>query len=346
MGQLLQQSLDFEAQLEPPPRLLTELEVDASRAEQHSRPAVQPDVLQTAFAPSSRAVAANRKGGGESASSARCSGSVASGRTRAASASPVVPVVTGPPGDAKTGAAAAAAPAAERRADDQRLAQPSGRRIKTVVAQPGIRALSIEEEALQQSLLRLDFEEMKRQFAGKDPLWRKELPDESLKPSAGELSGTQKEEQLAASLQRLGGLLSQLQVRSEEAQNRQLMKQQQEQQQQSLLEQNVTVINAQNTRGECDDSEQRTESCPSRCRVSVAAGRRVRPRSAGGQGVYGANSVSSARAAGGPSSKPASRASAQNTGVTAGVRARSTGCQSRGPSPSARAIASGHAQRA
>ncbi|CAE7658694.1 rab-6.2 [Symbiodinium pilosum] len=35
-----------------------------------------------------------------------------------------------------------------------------------------LKALLTEEEALQKSLLRLDFQEMQRQFSGKEPLWR------------------------------------------------------------------------------------------------------------------------------------------------------------------------------
>lgn len=72
------------------------------------------------------------------------------------------------------------------------------------------RGISKEEEALQKSLLRMDFEEMKRQFCGQKPLWRdNEVMGESFK------TDPHRESKLEASLQRLDEQFHDLQVQQE-----------------------------------------------------------------------------------------------------------------------------------
>ena len=73
-----------------------------------------------------------------------------------------------------------------------------------LVAQ-GLKRLSEEEEALQKSLLRMDFEEMKRQFSGRKALWRDELMGESFKRDP------EREAKLEASLRRLDAKFQDLQ---------------------------------------------------------------------------------------------------------------------------------------
>eukprot|EP00927_Polykrikos_kofoidii_P066524 TRINITY_DN62103_c0_g1_i1.p1 TRINITY_DN62103_c0_g1~~TRINITY_DN62103_c0_g1_i1.p1 ORF type:complete len:633 (+),score=133.05 TRINITY_DN62103_c0_g1_i1:74-1972(+) len=82
--------------------------------------------------------------------------------------------------------------------------------VPSIKVPQSLRALVAEEEALQKSLLRLDFVEMQRQFSGKTPLWRAEPA--SVDP---EMMDTKKEEMLNASLQRLDGLLAELRRREE-----------------------------------------------------------------------------------------------------------------------------------
>lgn len=94
-------------------------------------------------------------------------------------------------------------------------ARPRSRPAKPDRAPPqSLRALQVEEEDLMKSLLKLDFAEMRRQFAGKAPLWKKEALDESFKANSF-LSRTLKEQQLEASLERIEGLLEQLRKRDE-----------------------------------------------------------------------------------------------------------------------------------
>lgn len=69
---------------------------------------------------------------------------------------------------------------------------------KSRLASGGLKSISKEEEALQKSLLRMDFEEMKRQFSGQKPLWRdNEAMGESFK------TDPHRESKLEASLLRL-----------------------------------------------------------------------------------------------------------------------------------------------
>lgn len=94
-------------------------------------------------------------------------------------------------------------------------ARPRSRPAKPNRAPPqSLRALQVEEEDLMKSLLKLDFAEMRRQFSGKAPLWKKEALDESFKANSF-LSRTLKEQQLEASLERIEGLLEQLRKRDE-----------------------------------------------------------------------------------------------------------------------------------
>jgi len=78
-----------------------------------------------------------------------------------------------------------------------------------------MKAIKAEEEALHQSLLRCDFKEMLRQFEGKPALWQdgpqQQQQQQPLERS--DLSATQQEEKLNASLARLGGLLEGLQAK-------------------------------------------------------------------------------------------------------------------------------------
>eukprot|EP00931_Biecheleriopsis_adriatica_P104044 TRINITY_DN78797_c0_g1_i1.p1 TRINITY_DN78797_c0_g1~~TRINITY_DN78797_c0_g1_i1.p1 ORF type:complete len:633 (-),score=127.61 TRINITY_DN78797_c0_g1_i1:46-1944(-) len=120
---------------------------------------------------------------------------------------------------------------------------------------PSMRALVSEEEALQQSLLRMDFQEMKRQFGGKEPLWRgAEVLSESL------VTDPKREGKLQASLERLNNVLSELRSRNE-VRLKEL---------------------AEKAKGEGDAASQPgVARCPSRERVPTAAnGKRLRPRSA------------------------------------------------------------------
>eukprot|EP00928_Gymnodinium_smaydae_P096340 TRINITY_DN8491_c0_g1_i1.p1 TRINITY_DN8491_c0_g1~~TRINITY_DN8491_c0_g1_i1.p1 ORF type:complete len:512 (-),score=131.72 TRINITY_DN8491_c0_g1_i1:118-1653(-) len=71
-----------------------------------------------------------------------------------------------------------------------------------LTAPMGLKALRAEEEALQKSLLRLDFVEMQRQFAGQPPLWND--------GKEAELRG---EESLMLSIERLSRLLEQAEAR-------------------------------------------------------------------------------------------------------------------------------------
>mmetsp|Transcript_70950 Transcript_70950/g.125439 ORF Transcript_70950/g.125439 Transcript_70950/m.125439 type:complete len:601 (+) Transcript_70950:44-1846(+) len=76
---------------------------------------------------------------------------------------------------------------------------------------PSMKALRSEEEALNQSLLRMDFEEMKRQFGGKGPLWRgAEVLSDTFK------ADPEREGKLQASLDRLNNALADLRARNEE----------------------------------------------------------------------------------------------------------------------------------
>lgn len=69
---------------------------------------------------------------------------------------------------------------------------------KNAPASGALKSISKEEEALQKSLLRMDFEEMKRQFSGQKPLWRdNEAMGESFK------TDPHRESKLEASLLRL-----------------------------------------------------------------------------------------------------------------------------------------------
>lgn len=72
-----------------------------------------------------------------------------------------------------------------------------------------LKTISAEEEALERSLLLLDFGEMRRQFAGQEPLWKKEAFDASFDAHSA-LGATRHEEKLKASLQRLDGALGNL----------------------------------------------------------------------------------------------------------------------------------------
>jgi len=84
------------------------------------------------------------------------------------------------------------------------------------VNQASLRTISAEEKALEQSLMRLDFCEMRRQFSGKDALWRKEAPDNSAEANS-HLSSTRQEHMIKASLERLNGLLEDLRQGASEA---------------------------------------------------------------------------------------------------------------------------------
>lgn len=113
-----------------------------------------------------------------------------------------------------------------------------------------MKALRSEEEALQQSLLRMDFEEMKRQFGGKDPLWRgAEVLSDSFKADPG------REGKLQASLDRLSHALADLRARNEERMS-------------SLSEKDR------------NQDLPSSESCPQRVVPHVPGGKRTRPRSA------------------------------------------------------------------
>jgi len=84
---------------------------------------------------------------------------------------------------------------------------------------PQLKTISAEEEALERSLLLLDFGEMRRQFAGKDPLWKKEAFDASFEAHSV-LGATRHEEKIKASLERLdnviGNIRADLSAREEE----------------------------------------------------------------------------------------------------------------------------------
>ena len=87
-----------------------------------------------------------------------------------------------------------------REASPQSLAELEaalGAAVKPRKLWPQLKRLSEEEEALQKSLLRMDFEEMKRQFGGRKALWRDELMGESFKKDP------EREAKLLASLKRL-----------------------------------------------------------------------------------------------------------------------------------------------
>eukprot|EP00913_Durusdinium_trenchii_P035800 g33499.t1 len=89
----------------------------------------------------------------------------------------------------------------------------SGKRTKpkrTVAPSGALRSIAREEEALQKSLLRMDFEEMKRQFSGQKPLWREDQAlGESFKMDP------YRESKLEASLQRLDAAFGTLQEQHE-----------------------------------------------------------------------------------------------------------------------------------
>ncbi|CAE7364829.1 rab-6.2 [Symbiodinium sp. CCMP2592] len=92
--------------------------------------------------------------------------------------------------------------AAPKQARKSQAKQP----CRTPAPMTSLKALSSEEEALQKSLLRLDFEEMKRQFSGKEPLWRDaEVMRDTFKDDPD------RENKLQASLQRLDGAFNALQ---------------------------------------------------------------------------------------------------------------------------------------
>jgi hypothetical protein len=82
-----------------------------------------------------------------------------------------------------------------------------------------LRAICAEEEALERSLLRLDFGEMRRQFGGQDPLWKKEAFEKSFEAHKC-LGATQHENKIKDSLNKLdaalGNLRSELALRQEE----------------------------------------------------------------------------------------------------------------------------------
>lgn len=67
---------------------------------------------------------------------------------------------------------------------------------------PSLKVINQEEKALEQSLMRLDFGEMRRQFSGKEPLWKKEALDKSFEANSF-LGATRHEEKIKASLERL-----------------------------------------------------------------------------------------------------------------------------------------------
>lgn len=83
--------------------------------------------------------------------------------------------------------------------------------VPTIRAPPlSMKAIVSEEEALQKSLMRLEFQEMRRQFSGKEPLWDgPQVMSETL------VSDPHRESKLKASLDRLGNVLSDLQARHE-----------------------------------------------------------------------------------------------------------------------------------
>eukprot|EP00930_Biecheleria_cincta_P068824 TRINITY_DN56650_c0_g1_i1.p1 TRINITY_DN56650_c0_g1~~TRINITY_DN56650_c0_g1_i1.p1 ORF type:complete len:711 (-),score=125.95 TRINITY_DN56650_c0_g1_i1:238-2370(-) len=169
--------------------------------------------------------------------------------------------------------------------------------VQTIRAPPpSMKAILTEEEALQQSLMRLEFLEMKRQFSGKEPAWNgPQVMSETF------MIDPHRESKLKASLERLGNALSDLQARNE------VRVKEHEQA-------NVDVITA---------PPSQAEHCPprdSRMHAPHAAvsGKRHRPRSASvGRVAYGSRS----RAGGSTAAPPV----APTPNPHSGVRAASAG---------------------
>ncbi|CAJ1337976.1 unnamed protein product [Effrenium voratum] len=103
-------------------------------------------------------------------------------------------------------------PRIQRSASSQsdRSKRPKAAARKRSPASGALKGLLQEEEALQKSLLRMDFEEMKRQFGGQKPMWRE---DEALGDSFKK--DPLREAKLEASLQRLDGAFQELQMQRE-----------------------------------------------------------------------------------------------------------------------------------
>lgn len=96
----------------------------------------------------------------------------------------------------------------------RRPRQPEGP-APTCRAPTSMKALKADEEALSRSLMRLDFKEMLRQFEGKPALWQDAAP-QNLSEECAEMSASQNEAKLQASLERLGDLLAGLQDKAED----------------------------------------------------------------------------------------------------------------------------------
>lgn len=122
--------------------------------------------------------------------------SICSSRPRLSSARRVVTPEPAPP-DVQIGQKQAAAPS-----------RPAAKCVAR--APPSLKALAADEEALNQSLLGLDFKEMLRQFEGKPALWQG-IANQPV--SESDLSATQQEAKLNASLRRLENVLAGLQVK-------------------------------------------------------------------------------------------------------------------------------------
>lgn len=169
---------------------------------------------------------------------------------------------------------------------------------------PSMRAILSEEEALQQSLMRLEFQEMRRQFSGKEPLWNgPQVMSETL------VTDPHRESKLKASLERLGNVLSDLRAKNE------VRVKEQEQAK-------VDVITA---------PPSQAEHCPSRMRTPHVAvcRKKQRPRSASvGRVAYGS---------GGRTGAPTAAPPVAPTNTHAGVRAASAGrCKAARPPDSGR----------
>lgn len=170
---------------------------------------------------------------------------------------------------------------------------------------PSMRAILSEEEALQQSLMRLEFQEMRRQFSGKEPLWNgPQVMSETFK------TDPHRENKLKASLDRLGSVLSDLRARNDAR-----VKEQEQAK--------VDVITA---------PPSQADHCSSRIPTPHPAvcGKRHRPRSASvGRVAYGSGGRT-----GGPTAAPPV---APTPNPHAGVRAASAGrCKAARPPDSGR----------
>eukprot|EP00747_Dinoflagellata_sp_TGD_P121502 gnl/TRDRNA2_/TRDRNA2_173441_c1_seq1.p1 gnl/TRDRNA2_/TRDRNA2_173441_c1~~gnl/TRDRNA2_/TRDRNA2_173441_c1_seq1.p1 ORF type:complete len:650 (+),score=127.35 gnl/TRDRNA2_/TRDRNA2_173441_c1_seq1:59-2008(+) len=197
------------AKAEPPAWLVrVEAEADAKAAKAESPPTVRPNGSvrrhPSAPAPSGRSTASSSVAGAASAPNRATQSRKSAGAIKPVVASSHAADVTAVPERSRNSAAAAAVATKPLPATAKAAAR----------AAAVLRKLTPEEEALERSLLRLDFHEMRRQFSGKEPLWRKEALDESFKANSF-VSATKKEEKLKASLDRLGSALANLQERGE-----------------------------------------------------------------------------------------------------------------------------------